>query len=133
MSEPVHVSQKGRHFDIDLDLVYALAKIHCSDSEIAAIVGCDARTIKSRCRDIITRAREEGRMSLRRAMYHKAVNESNPVMQIFLAKNWLGMQNDPPAGNNDKILPWSDDEVVADQEEQYSIELTDDAQETLKG
>jgi hypothetical protein len=33
----------------------------------------------------------------------------NAVMQIFLAKNMLGMSDNPTNTDDDKILPWTDD------------------------
>lgn len=119
--------------DIDLELVYALAKIHCTEQEIANIVGCHVSTISRRCSDLIARARDEGRMSLRRAMYHKALNESNVVMQIFMAKNWLGMADSPVSATTAKILPWNDEVVDAqDDEPQEEYELTEAAQDAIK-
>lgn len=118
--------------EIDLDLVYALAKIHCSVSEIASIIGVSKDTINRRCSDIIERAKDEGRMSLRRAQFHKAINEGNVVMQIFLGKNWLGQSDNPVASSSTKILPWNDEVETAVQDEQESIELSSDAKDTIK-
>lgn len=118
--------------EIDLDLVYALAKIHCSDTEIANIVGVSSDTIRRRCSDIIARAKDEGRMSLRRVMFHKAVNEGNVVMQIFLSKQWLGYSDSPTAAASTKILPWNDEVDEAGIDEQEQIELSDDAKDAIK-
>jgi hypothetical protein len=119
--------------EIDLELVYALAKIHCSVSEIASIVGVSKDTINRRCRDIVERAKDEGRMSLRRGMFHKAVNEGNVVMQIFLSKQWLGYSDNPVASSDSKILPWTDDVESAQVETQEELELSDGARSTIKG
>ena len=118
--------------EIDLDLVYALAKIHCSDTEIANIVGVSPDTIRRRCSDIIARAKDEGRMSLRRVMFHKAVNEGNVVMQIFLSKQWLGYSDSPTAAASTKILPWNDEVDEGGIDEQEQIELSDDAKDAIK-
>jgi hypothetical protein len=118
--------------EIDLELVYALAKIHCSVSEIAGILGVSKDTINRRCGDIMERARDEGRMSLRRAQFHKAINEGNVVMQIFLGKNWLGQSDNPVASSSTKILPWNDEVDDAVQDEQEELELSDDARSTIK-
>ena len=118
--------------EIDLDLVYALAKIHCSVQEIASIVGVSRDTINRRCSDIIERAKDEGRMSLRRAQFHKAINEGNVVMQIFLGKNWLGQSDNPVSAGASKILPWNDDVEDAVQDEQEQIELSEDARDSIK-
>ena len=118
--------------EIDLELVYALAKIHCSVSEIASIIGVSKDTINRRCGDIMERARDEGRMSLRRAQFHKAINEGNVVMQIFLGKNWLGQSDNPVSSSSTKILPWNDEVDDAVQEEQEQLDLSDDARNTIK-
>jgi hypothetical protein len=118
--------------EIDLELVYALAKIHCSVSEIASIVGVSKDTINRRCRDIVERAKDEGRMSLRRGMFHKAINEGNVVMQIFLSKQWLGYSDNPVASSDSKILPWTDDVESAQVETQEQLELSDGARSTIK-
>jgi hypothetical protein len=118
--------------DIDLELVYALAKIHCSVSEIASIIGVSKDTINRRCGDIMERARDEGRMSLRRAQFHKAINEGNVVMQIFLGKNWLGQSDNPVSSSSTKILPWNDEVDDAVQDEQEELNLSDDARNTIK-
>lgn len=118
--------------DIDLELVYALAKIHCSVSEIASIIGVSKDTINRRCSDIIDRAKDEGRMSLRRGMFHKAINEGNVVMQIFLSKQWLGYSDNPVSSSSTKILPWNDEVDNAVQEEQEELELSNDARNTIK-
>jgi hypothetical protein len=118
--------------EIDLELVYALAKIHCSVSEIASIIGVSKDTINRRCGDIIDRAKDEGRMSLRRGMFHKAINEGNVVMQIFLSKQWLGYSDNPVSSSSTKILPWNDEVDTAVQEEQEELELSIDARNTIK-
>jgi len=118
--------------DIDLELVYALAKIHCSVSEIASIVGVNKDTISRRCKDIIEKAKDEGRMSLRRAQFHKAINEGNVVMQIFLGKNWLGQSDNPVSTSNTTILPWNDEVDNNVNDEQEQLELSDDARDVIK-
>lgn len=124
---------KGRPpADIDLELVYALAKIHCTEQEIANIIGCHVSTISRRCGDIIARAKDEGRMSLRRAMYHKAMNENNVVMQIFLSKNWLGYADSPAGASTAKILPWNDEVDDHPQEDEYDLELSEAAKATIR-
>lgn len=118
--------------DIDLELVYALAKIHCSVSEIANILGVSKDTINRRCGDIMERAKDEGRMSLRRAQFHKAINEGNVVMQIFLGKNWLGQSDNPISNSSTKILPWTDEVDDAVAELQEDLQISDDARSVIK-
>jgi len=67
--------------------------INCSNSEIAAVIGCDVRTIERRFAAAIKEGREIGRMSLKRSMWKKAVDEGNVVMQIWLSKQLLGYRD----------------------------------------
>lgn len=118
--------------DIDLELVYALAKIHCSVSEIANILGVSKDTVNRRCGDIMERAKDEGRMSLRRAQFHKAINEGNVVMQIFLGKNWLGQSDNPVSSSSTKILPWTDEVDATVELEQEDLQISDSARSVIK-
>ena len=47
-------------------------------------------------------------------MIQNAVNNNNAAVQIFLAKNLLGMSDNGMAGGNSEPLPWTDD-VKADE------------------
>jgi len=118
--------------EIDLELVYALAKIHCSVNEIANILGVSKDTINRRCGDIMDRAKDEGRMSLRRAQFHKAINEGNVVMQIFLGKNWLGQSDSPVSNSSSKILPWTDEVDATIDNEQEDLQISDSARSVIK-
>jgi hypothetical protein len=108
--EPENKNKGGRpKLEIDPELVYKLAVIHCSPKEIAQIVGCSADTIRGRFSDILAKGRAEGKQSLRRKQMEVAMS-GNTSMLIWLGKNILG-QSDTPISEEDlsKILPWSDD------------------------
>jgi len=77
---------------IDENLVYDLAKIHCTMEEIAAMCKCSVDTLERRFADIIKKGKEEGKQSLRRKMFEKA-NEGNTTMMIWLSKQHLGMSD----------------------------------------
>jgi len=74
---------------IDEELLKELAMIQCTQEEMASILKCSVDTLQRRYSDVLAEARENGKMSLKRAMYRKAVVEGNPTMQIWLSKNWL--------------------------------------------
>ena len=78
--------------EIDEGLVVQLAKIHCTHTEIAAVVGCSVDTLTRRFADIIEKAREDGKSSLRRAQWKAALSGDRTLM-IWLGKQHLG-QND---------------------------------------
>jgi hypothetical protein len=75
---------------IDPEKVKQLAMINCSYAEIAAVLDCDESTLTRRFAQVIKKGRESGKMSLKRAMWKKAVTEGNVVMQIWLSKQMLG-------------------------------------------
>ena len=84
-------------FSDKLPLVRKLAGIQCTDEEIAAGLGCSQDTLaRGRKREpdldaAILEGRANGRMSLRRAQYRKAM-EGNPAMLIWLGKQVLGQR-----------------------------------------
>ena len=84
-------------FSDKLPLVRKLASIQCTDEEIAAGLGCSQDTLaRGRKREpdldaAILEGRANGRMSLRRAQYRKAM-EGNPAMLIWLGKQILGQR-----------------------------------------
>ena len=94
------MSKGGRpRFDFSdkLPLVRKLAGIQCTDEEIAAGLGCSQDTLaRGRKREpdldaAILEGRANGRMSLRRAQYQKAM-DGNPAMLIWLGKQVLGQR-----------------------------------------
>jgi len=89
--------------------VYNLAVIGCNDREIATWFDINENTLKYNFSSIIAKGREDLKHSLRRAMIKNALG-GNAALQIFLAKNFLGM-SDTPVNSEDKLpLPWTDEE-----------------------
>jgi hypothetical protein len=76
--------------------VFELARIDCSYAEMAAVLGCDQATLTRNFAQAIQRGRKDGRKSLKRAQFIKAVDGGNPQMLIWLGKVRLG-QKDPNA------------------------------------
>jgi AraC-like DNA-binding protein len=77
---------------IDPQHVLALARIHCTYDEIASVVGCSTDTLKRRFADLIEKGREEGKASLRRMQFKRAL-EGNTTMLIWLGKQHLGQSD----------------------------------------
>ncbi len=73
---------------IDPKIVQALARIHCTQAEIAAVVGCHESTIQKRFGARLIKWREAGKVPLRRAQFRTAVG-GNATMQIWLGKQYL--------------------------------------------
>jgi len=55
----------------------------------------------------MAKGRQDMKTTLRTAMIKNALN-GNAALQIFLAKNFLGMSDNPNMGEDNKPLPWSD-------------------------
>ena len=79
--------------EVDVELLKKLAGIHCTIKEMASILGCSVDTLERRFADIIEKGRDEGKMSLRRVMFKKAVQGENTAMLIWLSKQHLGMSD----------------------------------------
>lgn len=99
---------------IDEALVQSLAEIQCTHEEIAHVVGCSVDTLARRgFAELINKARETGRSSLRRQQWHTAMN-GNPTMQIWLGKQYLGQQDKSSVETTHKPYRSAVDEVRRD-------------------
>lgn len=73
---------------IDVGLVEKLASIHCTMEEIASVCGCSVDTLERRFADVIKRAKNKGKSSLRRHQWELA-QKGNATMLIWLGKQLL--------------------------------------------
>jgi hypothetical protein len=87
--------------------VYKLAALGMSNREIARWFDLDHQVINYNFQTIIDKGREDMKTTLRRAMLKNALS-GNAALQIFLAKNILGMSDNPTNSDDTKILPWTD-------------------------
>jgi hypothetical protein len=90
--------------------VQKLSALGCKDTEIADWFGIDGNTLRFNFSVELIKGREMLKQSLRRAMLHNAISNNNAALQIFLAKNFLGMSDNPVNTEANQPLPWSDDE-----------------------
>lgn len=90
--------------------VQKLAALGCKDTEICDWFGIDGNTLRYNFSVELIKGRESLKQSLRRAMLHNAIANNNAALQIFLAKNLLGMSDNPVDSEANAPLPWSDDE-----------------------
>lgn len=88
--------------------VYKLAALGCNDREIATWFDCDENTLRYNFSDIIAKGRQDLKTNLRQAMLKNAMS-GNAALQIFLAKNLLGMSDSPSQSDDKKPLPWNDE------------------------
>lgn len=89
--------------------VYKLAQLGTTTSEIARWFDLSESTLKYNFSEIIAKGREDLKHSLRRAMLHNAIHNNNAALQIFLAKNLLGMSDNPTNTEEHQPLPWNED------------------------
>lgn len=77
---------------IDEGLLRKLGAIHCTQEEMASVLGVSTDTLQRRYAAQIKSARDEGKMSLRRKMWEMALG-GNVSLLIWLSKNELGMSD----------------------------------------
>jgi hypothetical protein len=87
-----------------------LAAIGCTNTDIANWFGIDDSTLTYNFKQELIKGRENLKISLRRAMLKNACVNLNAAVQIFLAKNMLGMSDNGMNSDTAKVLPFSDDE-----------------------
>ena len=78
---------------IDPEQVKMLASFGCTYTEIGKYFECDESTIRKRFKAKVESGKEEMKFSLRRAMWTSAMENNSIAMQIFMAKNYLGMSD----------------------------------------
>lgn len=81
--------------EFDHQLVYELAKIHCTIDEISSIVGVSRDTLVTRASIEMENGRNEGKRSLRRKQWEQA-EKGNTVMLIWLGKQILKQRDKAP-------------------------------------
>lgn len=91
---------------IDPEEVEKLAALGCRDNEIANWFGIKDDTLRNNFSDNLIKGREELKITLRRAMLNNACKNMNAAVQIFLAKNILGMSDTPVDSEANNPLPW---------------------------
>lgn len=94
--------------EIDEELLYKLATIHCTMKEMVDIIGVSEDTLKRNFAGIIDKGKAEGKMRLRRKQIEVAMQGSAPML-IWLGKNMLNQSDSPVNTDDAKILPWSDE------------------------
>lgn len=99
------------------DQVEELAALGCRDNEIANFFGVKEDTLRYNFADYLTKGRAQLKITLRRAMLTNAKGNMNAAVQIFLAKNVLGMSDAPVDSEANAPLPWVETEEDLELEE----------------
>ena len=87
--------------EIDKKFFESMCQFMCTEEDIAGYFKCSVDTICNYCKKTYGKTFSEvyrelsaiGKTSLRNAMFKNAVKRNNTNMQIFLAKNYLGMSD----------------------------------------
>jgi len=87
-----------------------LAALGCTNTDIANWFGIDDSTLTYNFKQELIKGRENLKISLRRAMLKNACANLNASVQIFLAKNMLGMSDNGMSSDSSKVLPFTDDD-----------------------
>jgi hypothetical protein len=95
---------------VDPREVEKLASMGFKRSEIAEYLEVDDSTLSYNFKQELAKGQMNLKQSLRRAMIHNAIVNNNATIQIFLAKNILGMSDSPVDSEANAPLPWQDDQ-----------------------
>jgi len=101
--------------------VYKLKAIGCTNAEIAAFFGVNQDTLQRNFKSELAKGLEWSKIRLRKAMYENACDNMHAAVQIFLAKNILGMSDSPVDAEANSPLPW-----VENEDENNTIEIEED-------
>lgn len=109
------------------DQVQELAALGCLDKEISNFFGIKDDSLRRNFAEQLIKGREQMKVKLRKAMFKNACVNMNAAVQIFLAKNILGMADIPVNNEQNQPLPWVESEE--DLEIKEDIEDIEDAEE----
>jgi hypothetical protein len=102
--------------EVDEHIIYELARLMCTNKEIAGILRISHDTVECKYRDILEEGRSEARVGLRREQFRKAM-EGNIQMLIWLGRQYLNQVETVVNKDDNEVLPWSDDEFTRRREE----------------
>jgi len=88
--------------------VLELARLHCTNQEMADFFEVKLQTFVDNFRDIITKGRLETKQRLRAAQLKLAMNGDRSML-IWLGKNILGQSDQPINKDSTQVLPWLDE------------------------
>ena len=85
--------------------VMELAKLHCTNKEMADFFDVPQSTFTDNFRDIITKGRLDTNQRLRSAQLKLALSGDRTLL-IWLGKNILGQSDQPINTDSTNVLPW---------------------------
>ena len=93
----------------DKQLIKSLSALMCTIEEISQVTGITQHQLKTKYTKIIDEGRAEGKQSLRKAQFQKALN-GDVRMLIYLGKNYLQQSETGDQGEDNQPLPWEEAE-----------------------
>jgi len=87
-----------------------LASLGCTDRDIAEYFGIAENTLRYNFSTELTKGRHQLKTSLRQAQLRVALS-GNATLLIWLGKNILGQVDQPINADDNKVLPFTDDEL----------------------
>lgn len=97
---------RPKKHNIDTKQLQNLARLGCTNIEIADFFGCSENTVR-RYGEYLTKGRAECKMRLRQMQWRSA-EKGNVTMQIFLGKQVLGQSDSPDSSGMLEPLPFID-------------------------
>ena len=99
---------RPKKYHIDTKQLQKLAKLGCTNKEMADFFGCSADLLEKSYSEYLTKGRAEQKMRLRQLQW-KSAEKGNVSMLIFLGKNILGQQDRLEENQLEEPLTWSND------------------------
>ena len=99
---------RPKKYHIDTKQLQKLAKLGCTNKEMADFFGCSADLLEKSYSEYLTKGRAEQKMRLRQLQW-KSAEKGNVSMLIFLGKNILGQQDRLEENQLEEPLTWSYD------------------------
>jgi hypothetical protein len=113
--------------------VYKLAAIGCTDNEISGFFEVKPDTLRRNFAAELAKGREWTKIRLRKAMFENACDNMHASVQIFLAKNVLGMSDSPIDAEANAPLPWNETDDTVEIGDEYEEETQGSSDPTTTG
>jgi AraC-like DNA-binding protein len=95
---------------IPVDEVRKLAALHCSYKDMAEYFQVNESTFRDHFRTEVERSRQKLKHRLLESMIENAITRMHPTMQIWLSRNWLGMDDNREQAQGESVLPWIEED-----------------------
>ena len=99
---------RPKKYQIDTKQLMNLAKLGCTNIEMADFFGCSPDLLEKSYSEFLTKGRAEQKMRSRQLQW-RACENGNVTMLIFLGKNMLGQQDRLEENQLEEPLIWSND------------------------